>query len=89
MLHLEPNFASCYVVGLLVMMQAQNEAPPDNQCKDKFLIQSVVAVDGATTKDITHEMVARFYEFTIFVELWLSMVWDCCDFIEFVELLVQ
>ncbi|XP_008786993.2 vesicle-associated protein 1-3-like [Phoenix dactylifera] len=42
--------------SVTVMMQAQNEAPPDNQCKDKFLIQSVVAADGATTKDITPEM---------------------------------
>lgn len=38
------------------MLQPQNEAPPDYQCKDKFLIQSVVAADGATTKDITPEM---------------------------------
>ena len=38
-------------------MQAQKEAPPDMQCKDKFLLQSVVASPGATTKDITPEMV--------------------------------
>ncbi|CAN6460797.1 unnamed protein product [Victoria cruziana] len=37
-------------------MQAQREAPPDMQCKDKFLIQSVVTTDGATQKDITPEM---------------------------------
>ncbi|XP_048422725.1 vesicle-associated protein 1-3 [Pyrus x bretschneideri] len=39
-----------------VTMQAQKEAPPDMQCKDKFLLQSVVAPEGATTKDITPEM---------------------------------
>ncbi|XP_065045804.1 vesicle-associated protein 1-3-like [Musa acuminata AAA Group] len=39
-----------------VTMQAQKEAPPDMQCKDKFLLQSVTAEHGATTKDITSEM---------------------------------
>lgn len=39
-----------------VTMQAQKEAPPDMQCKDKFLLQSVVAPDGSTTKDITPEL---------------------------------
>ena len=29
----------------LVTMQAQREAPPDMQCKDKFLVQSVVLPD--------------------------------------------
>lgn len=38
-------------------MQAQKEAPPDMQCKDKFLLQSVVASPGATAKDMTPEMV--------------------------------
>jgi len=38
-------------------MQGQKEAPPDMQCKDKFLLQSVVASPGATAKDITPEMV--------------------------------
>jgi hypothetical protein len=42
---------------LAVTMQAPKEVPPDLQCKDKFLLQSVVAPDGATTKDITPEMV--------------------------------
>ncbi|XP_022757037.1 vesicle-associated protein 1-3-like isoform X2 [Durio zibethinus] len=44
--------SSCNVT---VTMQAQKEAPPE-QCRDKFLIQSVVAPDGATNKDITPEM---------------------------------
>ncbi|GMH26643.1 hypothetical protein Nepgr_028486 [Nepenthes gracilis] len=38
---------------LIVTMQAQKEAPPDMQCRDKFLLQSVVASQGATTKDIS------------------------------------
>ncbi|KAJ0045271.1 hypothetical protein Pint_05870 [Pistacia integerrima] len=37
-------------------MQAQKEAPADMQCKDKFLLQSVVTSPGATAKDITPEM---------------------------------
>ncbi|GAB4857097.1 Vesicle-associated protein 1-2 [Ancistrocladus abbreviatus] len=41
---------------IIVTMQAQKEAPPDMQCKDKFLLQSVVATPGATAKDITAEM---------------------------------
>ncbi|KAL6007890.1 Vesicle-associated protein 1-3 [Asimina triloba] len=39
-----------------VTMQAQREAPPDMQCKDKFLLQSVIANPGATVKNITPEM---------------------------------
>ncbi|OMO78528.1 Major sperm protein [Corchorus capsularis] len=45
--------SSCNVI---VTMQAQKEAPADMQCKDKFLLQSVVASPGATAKDITPEM---------------------------------
>ncbi|CAK9159377.1 unnamed protein product [Ilex paraguariensis] len=37
-------------------MQAQKEAPPDMQCKDKFLLQCGIAGPGATTKDITPEL---------------------------------
>ncbi|KAE8696838.1 Vesicle-associated protein 1-4 [Hibiscus syriacus] len=40
-------------VNITVTMQAQKEAPPDMQCKDKFLLQSVVASPGA---DFTPEM---------------------------------
>ena len=42
---------------LLVTMQAQREAPPDLQCKDKFLVQSVAAENGAETQDISAAMV--------------------------------
>lgn len=38
-------------------MQGQKEAPPDMECKDKFLLQSAKANDGMTAKDITAEMV--------------------------------
>ncbi|XP_050237597.1 vesicle-associated protein 1-2 [Mercurialis annua] len=41
---------------VIVTMQAQKEAPLDLQCKDKFLLQSVVASPGATAKDINAEM---------------------------------
>ncbi|KAG6503611.1 hypothetical protein ZIOFF_035927 [Zingiber officinale] len=49
-------FYFCCLYSLLVTMQAQKEVPPDLQCKDKFLIQSVATDDGTTTKDITTEM---------------------------------
>ncbi|KAL0339289.1 UNVERIFIED_CONTAM: Vesicle-associated protein 1-1 [Sesamum angustifolium] len=41
---------------VIVTMQAQKEAPPDMQCRDKFLLQSVVVNPGITAKDITPEM---------------------------------
>ncbi|XP_057723654.1 vesicle-associated protein 1-2-like isoform X2 [Arachis stenosperma] len=41
---------------IMVAMQAQKEAPPDMQCKDKFLLQCVKTFDGASTKDINSEM---------------------------------
>ncbi|XWS38569.1 hypothetical protein CRYUN_Cryun19dG0142800 [Craigia yunnanensis] len=41
---------------VIVTMQAQKDAPPDMQCRDKFLLQSVKANDGTTPKDITAEM---------------------------------
>ncbi|XP_062091573.1 vesicle-associated protein 1-2-like [Humulus lupulus] len=42
--------------SVMVTMQAQKEAPLDMQCKDKFLLQSVVANAGASAKDVTPEM---------------------------------
>ncbi|GAU13016.1 hypothetical protein TSUD_173160 [Trifolium subterraneum] len=44
---------------VIVTMQAQKEAPSDMHCKDKFLLQSVIASNGTTTKDITPEMFSR------------------------------
>ncbi|CAM6018824.1 unnamed protein product [Sphagnum balticum] len=39
-----------------VTMQAQREAPPDMQCKDKFLVQSVIAPPGTLAKDVTQDL---------------------------------
>ncbi|KAJ6942788.1 vesicle-associated protein 1-2-like [Populus alba x Populus x berolinensis] len=44
---------------VIVTMQAQKEAPPDMQCKDKFLLQSVKTNDGVTAKDINAEMFSK------------------------------
>ncbi|KAJ9147723.1 hypothetical protein P3X46_029849 [Hevea brasiliensis] len=41
---------------VIVTMQAQKESPPEMQCKDKFLLQSVKTHDGVTAKDINAEM---------------------------------
>ncbi|CAA6663296.1 unnamed protein product [Spirodela intermedia] len=40
-------------------MQAQKDAPADMQCRDKFLVQSVVAGSVTTVKDITSEMFTK------------------------------
>ncbi|TVU32065.1 hypothetical protein EJB05_23783 [Eragrostis curvula] len=48
-----PPRSDCTV---LVTMQAQTVAPPDLQCKDKFLVQSVVVSTGLSAKDITSQM---------------------------------
>lgn len=45
--------SACEVV---VTMQAQKEAPPDMQCRDKFLLQSVVVNPGYAVQDITADM---------------------------------
>jgi hypothetical protein len=37
-------------------MQKQKEAPPDMQCKDIFLVQSVVVREGTSVEDITTDM---------------------------------
>lgn len=46
-------------------MQAQRAAPPDMQCKDKFLIQSTVIPFGSTEEDITSDMVRFMVTFLI------------------------
>ncbi|KAF2301240.1 hypothetical protein GH714_021234 [Hevea brasiliensis] len=48
-----PPRSTCDVI---VTMQAQTEAAPDMQCKDMFLLRSVVASPGATAKDVNAEM---------------------------------
>ncbi|KAF2946079.1 hypothetical protein DAI22_02g265400 [Oryza sativa Japonica Group] len=44
---------------VLVTMQAQREAPPDMQCKDKFLVQSAIVTQELTPKDITGDMFTK------------------------------
>ncbi|XP_020226988.1 vesicle-associated protein 2-2 isoform X1 [Cajanus cajan] len=52
---IKPNQKSDFTVT----MQAQRTAPPDMQCKDKFLIQSTVVPFGTTEDDITSDMFAK------------------------------
>ncbi|XP_019084034.1 PREDICTED: vesicle-associated protein 1-3-like [Camelina sativa] len=47
---------SCNVT---VTMQAQKEAPLDMQCKDKFLVQTVIVSDGTSSKDVLAEMFTK------------------------------
>lgn len=47
--------------------------PPDLQCKDKFLVQSVVVSDGLSAKDITSQMVVVRCIFPF--GLWLSVLY--------------
>ncbi|RAL50471.1 hypothetical protein DM860_016938 [Cuscuta australis] len=42
-----------------IIMQAQQEPPPDMVCKDKFLVQSKVVPDGTSDKDITSETFSK------------------------------
>ncbi|KAG9148843.1 hypothetical protein Leryth_023180 [Lithospermum erythrorhizon] len=44
---------------IIVTMQAQKELPADINCKDKFLLQSVIASPGATPQDITSDMFSK------------------------------
>eukprot|EP00250_Pteridium_aquilinum_P033765 c6249_g1_i2 orf=258-977(+) len=44
--------ATCDVT---VTMQAQRDAPPDMQCKDKFLVQSVALADDADHKEVSQD----------------------------------
>ncbi|KAK9137010.1 hypothetical protein Sjap_007604 [Stephania japonica] len=52
---IQPN-SSC---DFTVTMQAQRLAPPDMQCKDKFLIQSTIVPLGTIAEDITSAMFAK------------------------------
>jgi hypothetical protein len=44
---------------ILVTMQAQREAPPDMQCKDKFLVQSAIVGKDITPNDITGDLFTK------------------------------
>lgn len=59
-------------------MQAQKEAPADMQCKDKFLLQSVVVSTGATAKDITAEMVTLLFIPDLIHFLTLDKIYKTC-----------
>ena len=50
-------------------MQAQKEAPPDMQCKDKFLVQSVIVAEDTSAKDITGDMVLHILNFVCVIFL--------------------
>ncbi|CAO2046779.1 unnamed protein product, partial [Urochloa humidicola] len=41
---------------VVVTMQAQREAPPDMQCKDKFLVQSAIVAKEIMPKEVTGDM---------------------------------
>ncbi|XP_042054848.1 vesicle-associated protein 1-3-like isoform X2 [Salvia splendens] len=45
--------------NITVTMQAHKEVPADMQCRDKFLVQSVIVPYGTTNKDISQEMFNR------------------------------
>lgn len=45
--------------NVTVTMQPQLELPPDMECKDKFLVQSVITNPGSTPKDINPDMFNR------------------------------
>jgi len=51
-----PPLSTCAVI---VTMQTLKEIPADLNCKDKFLVQSIVANAGLTVKDITAEMFSK------------------------------
>ncbi|KDP40029.1 hypothetical protein JCGZ_02027 [Jatropha curcas] len=52
---IKPNVTSEFTVT----MQAQKAAPPDFQCKDKFLVQGVIVPFGTTDEDITSSMFSK------------------------------
>ncbi|GAU25696.1 hypothetical protein TSUD_266230 [Trifolium subterraneum] len=61
--YVRPNIGLVFprsTCDIIVTMQAQTEAPPDMQCKDKFLIRGIVLSKNGEmvmTKDITSKMV--------------------------------
>lgn len=50
----------------VVTMQAQRTAPPDFNCKDKFLVQSAVVPAGTTEDDISSDLVSHVYYAMLF-----------------------
>ena len=48
---------TCLLLIYAVTMLAQRTAPPDMQCKDKFLVQGTVIPAGTSEEDITPDLV--------------------------------
>ncbi|KAF3789812.1 Vesicle-associated protein 1-2 [Nymphaea thermarum] len=44
---------------IIITMQAQQIAPPDMKCKDKFLILSTAVPDGTNLEQISHDIFAK------------------------------
>ncbi|KAG2582193.1 hypothetical protein PVAP13_6KG092000, partial [Panicum virgatum] len=44
---------------VVVTMQAQREAPPDMQCKDKSLVQSAIVAKEIVPKEVTGDMFTK------------------------------
>ncbi|CAL5056884.1 unnamed protein product [Urochloa decumbens] len=44
---------------VVVTMQAQRDAPPDMQCKDKFLVQSAIVAKEIMPKEVTGDMFTK------------------------------
>lgn len=43
--------------GVAVTLQAQREYPPDNQCKDKFLLQSTIVTPDTDVDELPQDTV--------------------------------
>ena len=56
-------------------MQAQKEAPVEMQCKDKFLVQSVVTSSVTSVKDVTSDLVVLSPNSILIID-------DKCDYLE-------
>ncbi len=52
-----------------VTMQAQRETPSDMQCKDKFLIQSVVSASTEVYEELVRSLL-----------IWKFLCFSCCRF---------
>lgn len=55
-------------------MQAQRTAPPDFNCKDKFLVQSAVVPAGTTEDDISSDLVSHVFYFYV-IQLTVFLMW--------------
>lgn len=51
-----PPCSKCYIS---VTLRAQEEAPPNMQCHDMFLVQNVNVREGLTTDEITEDLFTK------------------------------